>query len=154
MALLDQTVITRLVATRLRTASGVSVVLPGDPDPERSAKWCRLLAVDVRPNVRNIHADEPAHAAVLVVCAVMVSVASLNTRTSGSAYAASSAAASIAKVLDMAYLADGDHALQLERAIVEPETTADEQRSVVSASFSVEGYAQRNTGTSLETHPQ
>ena len=160
MAIIDRTLVQRLIQTQLATLQGggvVDVVMPGEEDPETSQRWVKLVAIDfapVRGQKANVPAtsDVPEHAAITVAMSVFCAP-SLVALSSG---ALTMAISHVCAAMEQQTLRDAptNHQVDLHSATVSNDAPADnEQPAILSAGITIDGQVCRTSGTSLIAVP-
>lgn len=166
MALIDHSIVERLIVARLNTAldgTGIVLLLRNDPEPTSDAtadggenidKWARLMAIRQNPVRRQrdnagIAGSEPDHAQIIVRVQVFASIAVQDQ----SAYAIDHVAATVAAALAEQTLTDGAHSIDLYQPEIVIDDDVDEQRRIATGAVIVAGRACRASGATLETHP-
>jgi len=158
MAVIDRTLVQRLIQTQLQTLQGagvVDVVFPGEADPESSQRWTRLVAIDYaavtgsKPN--NPAVSDHAEMAGVTIALSVVCMPSLMSLSSG---ALTMAITHVCAAMESQTLRDVDsnHQLDLHRASIAVDATADaEQPGMQSAGITINAMVCRTAGSTLIT---
>lgn len=149
-ARIDAAAVMRITATRFATitATGLTLVQFGRPEPRRTAAWCRFVALDIAPRDRFRQGPDHADVTLTVLCAVS------ERQTKDSAYALATVVSRVLAAFDEAHDDDSptsDHTIDWMR----PEAPFDaesEHRGIRTATLTIGGVARRATGTSIEDY--
>ncbi len=166
MALIDHSIVERLIATQLNSAlpSTILALFRGDPEPTPDAtanggdnidRWSRLLQVRQMPiprqrNNSGVSGAEPDHAEIVVTVQVEVSMEAL----AASNLSITRVATEVSLALSEQTLSDASttHTVDLYRAEITIDPEADEQKQIATGAVIVTGTACRQSGATVESH--